>query len=125
MTTDGGSSGAGDDLETAYRAPITGSQVSSWMIDVIEQACTDPARLPDARSAAILERLSSLGEERVLQRMAHTAAVLIAELEFVIANTRPAEPGWGEELRRRAVLAARGIVRGEGPRSPFLPSSEG
>lgn len=114
-----------EDLERAMQAPITGSEVSAWALDVIEQLYTDGMQLND-RSRATCMRLAELGDpERIMERMAETAALLLHQVHLQTALPGPGGIDEADEKFRRGFLSTRSVYRGDGPRNPFLHSDQG
>lgn len=113
-----------DNLENAYEAPITGQQVASWALDVLEDLYADLTLPPGPQSQAALDRLAEIGEPaRVMGAILQAAAMVLREAHFQASPARG--PEHATEMVARSFLSARAVFRGDGPRDPFKPSSEG
>lgn len=113
------------DIEGAFAAPITGREVSAWLIDVIHQLVDDGGSEFSPQSRAALDRILELGDPRITLDVAvRVAAALLIEFRFQAALP-PGTPGDAEEKLRRTLLSGHSIFRGDGPRNPFMDSTEG
>lgn len=115
-----------DDIEGSWDRPLTGREVGPWCVDLIEEIVENHEK-PTERRAALIKRIGSVGDpEQVADIMARMAALIVADLRFLVGMNALDVPNKVEadEALKRSLLGAKAALTGT-PRNPLLDSSEG